>query len=198
MCFMGVLYEITSNAMGAFTPYLKHKYNIHNVYFTDAILKFVVIPFLYLLNDEKTKEIIYEENWYQGIRFVVGIYTKSLDNNKNNENSQNVVQERPQNIIDNRTRIHPSRQRTDVSSKAVDRKAQKYELQLVRSLSNPLINIHSTSTGNTLLKRCNSFDDNIVKTTGKTQNNLRPRSKLHHGSKVLHGSCSSLETLNIT
>ena len=35
---------------------------------------FVVIPFIHLLNDEDTKGIIANENWYQGLRHMLGIY----------------------------------------------------------------------------------------------------------------------------
>ena len=36
----------------------------------------VIIPIVYLMNDEETKGIIAEEGWYQGIRHMMGIYIK--------------------------------------------------------------------------------------------------------------------------
>ena len=59
------------------TPYL-HKHALHNVHFIDASVMFLVIPFLHLMNDEDTKAIICEENWYQGIRHMLGIYKEKV------------------------------------------------------------------------------------------------------------------------
>ena len=70
---MGYLYELISVVSAVMTPYL-HKLGIHNIHFIDAIVMFLVIPFLHLMNDEDTKTIICEENWYQGIRYMLGIY----------------------------------------------------------------------------------------------------------------------------
>ena len=73
MCFMGWLYELLSIGSILITPFL-HTHGIPNLHFIDAIIMFLVIPFLHLMNDEDTKGIIFEENWYQGIRHMLGIY----------------------------------------------------------------------------------------------------------------------------
>ena len=39
-------------------------------------MTFVIIPIVFLMNDEETKGIIAEENWYQGIRHMLGIYKR--------------------------------------------------------------------------------------------------------------------------
>ena len=75
MCFMGSLYELLSVGSVVITPFL-HRHGIPNLHFIDAIVMFLVIPFLHLLNDEDTKGIIFEENWYQGIRHMLGIYNE--------------------------------------------------------------------------------------------------------------------------
>ena len=75
MCFMGWLYEVLATFCAAFTPLLK-MYGIPNMHFPDAILMFVVIPFAHLMNDAKTKGIISEESWYQGLRDTLGIYVE--------------------------------------------------------------------------------------------------------------------------
>ena len=74
---MGYLYELISIGSAVMTPYL-HKLGIHNIHFIDAIVMFLVIPFLHLMNDEDTKTIICEENWYQGIRYMLGIYKEKV------------------------------------------------------------------------------------------------------------------------
>ena len=77
MCFMGWLYELLSIVSIIMTPFLV-KHGIANVHFIDAIIMFLVIPFLHLMNDDDTKAIIYEENWYQGIRHILGVYTEKV------------------------------------------------------------------------------------------------------------------------
>lgn len=51
---------------------------VPNVHLFDAIIMFLVIPFLHLMNDEDTKAIIYEESWYQGLRNMFGIYNEKV------------------------------------------------------------------------------------------------------------------------
>ena len=74
---MAWLYELISVFSSALTPLLL-KFRIPNVHFIDAIIMFLVIPFLHLMNDEDTKSIIYEESWYQGIRHMLGIYNEKV------------------------------------------------------------------------------------------------------------------------
>ena len=74
---MGWLYELLSIGSALITPFLQ-KHGVTNVHFIDAIIMFLVIPFLHLMNDEDTKGIIFEENWYQGIRHMLGIYNEKV------------------------------------------------------------------------------------------------------------------------
>jgi len=74
---MGWLYELISIGSALMTPYLL-KLGVPNLHFIDAIVMFLVIPFLHLMNDDETKTIICEENWYQGIRHMLGIYKKKV------------------------------------------------------------------------------------------------------------------------
>ena len=73
---MGWLYELLANIFAVLSPTL-HKYGMPNVYMVDPILMFVVIPFVHLMNDENTKGIISDENWYQGLRHMMGMYNES-------------------------------------------------------------------------------------------------------------------------
>ena len=76
MCCMGWMYEFVAILSGILTPFL-HKLGIHNMYYPDAIVMFVVIPFVHLMNDEDTKIIILQRNWYQGLRHMLGMHTNS-------------------------------------------------------------------------------------------------------------------------
>ena len=74
---MGWMYELLSIGSALIAPFL-HKHGIPNIHFIDTIIMFLVIPFLHLMNDENTKGIISEENWYQGIRHMLGIYNEKV------------------------------------------------------------------------------------------------------------------------
>ena len=75
ICLMSWLYETLGVVSAGMTPVL-HDLGFHNLHFPDVILMFVVIPFLHLLNDEETKTIIAEHNWYHGLRHIFGIYSQ--------------------------------------------------------------------------------------------------------------------------
>ena len=73
MCFMGWLYELLAMISAIIAPFL-HNFGIPNTHWIDPIAMFVAIPLCHLMNDEQTKGIIGEENWYEGIRHMLGIY----------------------------------------------------------------------------------------------------------------------------
>ena len=75
MCFMGWLYELLATMITLIRPFLQY-IGIPNVYFADAICLFVLVPFVYLWNDDEPKQIIFEEGWYQGTRYILGMYTR--------------------------------------------------------------------------------------------------------------------------
>jgi hypothetical protein len=68
------MFEVIAIVSTVLTPSL-HKLGISNLHYIDAIVMFVLIPFVHLTNDEDTKIIILEENWYQGLRHMLGVYT---------------------------------------------------------------------------------------------------------------------------
>ena len=74
MCLLGWIYELVSNIFVIMAPMIKFQYGWPNTYFLDPVSMFVIIPFLYLFNDDDTKEIIFKENWFQGVKCVLGIY----------------------------------------------------------------------------------------------------------------------------
>ena len=74
ICCMSWMYEFFAIISAALTPML-HEYGVPNLHLIDAIIMSIVIPLPHLLNDEDTKQVILEENWYQGIRYMLGMYT---------------------------------------------------------------------------------------------------------------------------
>ena len=79
ICFIGWLYEMTGGFFTILSPLFK-SLGVPNVYYPDAILMFIIIPFTHLMNDEETKAIIYDESWYQGFKHTLGIQKKRDSN----------------------------------------------------------------------------------------------------------------------
>ena len=62
-------------------------FNIPNIHFPDVIVMSIIIPFIYLLNDDFEKEVIFQSGWYQGFRYVLGIYiTPAAANDSSDRN----------------------------------------------------------------------------------------------------------------
>ena len=74
MCFMAWLYELIATLSAVTTPCLQ-KLGFSHLQFPDAIIMFVIIPFTHLMNDEDTKAIILQKNWYQGLGHMLGLFT---------------------------------------------------------------------------------------------------------------------------
>ena len=90
MCIMTMMYEFICTLFVMISPVLKYKYGWKNTSFTDPVCMFVIIPFLLLMNDDDTKEIIFDENWFQAVKFVLGIYVPpSIENIESRFNRQN-------------------------------------------------------------------------------------------------------------
>ena len=70
ICFMSWRYELIGVIFTILTPILR-ELGFRKAYYFDAILMFVVIPFLHLMNDEDTKTIVTEENWIRGLRHML-------------------------------------------------------------------------------------------------------------------------------
>ena len=80
ICFLGWLYEVIGGLFTLLTPKIKSM-GASNVYLPDAILMFVIIPFVHLMNDEDTKIIIQNENWHQGVLYTLGVRKKNTNFN---------------------------------------------------------------------------------------------------------------------
>ena len=72
LCIIGWMCEIIGTIMIVLTPVFI-AVGIRSFCCVDALIMFVVIPFIHLINDEAIKGIIAEHGWYQGIRMIFGI-----------------------------------------------------------------------------------------------------------------------------
>ena len=73
ICFMSWIYELIGTGFTALVFTFRSLGFYHLWLFPDAIVIFVIIPFIHIMNDEDTKAIIAEEGWVQGIRYMLNI-----------------------------------------------------------------------------------------------------------------------------
>ena len=72
ICLISWLYELIGTLFTVLSPTLL-SFGYRYVHYPDAILMFVAIPLIHLINDEDTKTIILEEGWIQGFKSLLKI-----------------------------------------------------------------------------------------------------------------------------
>ena len=77
ICFIAWLLELLSSIFAMLTP-LFMSFGVTNRHYPDAIIMFIMIPFIHLMNDAETKSVIYEKSWYRGLRHTLGIWKTKL------------------------------------------------------------------------------------------------------------------------
>ena len=70
--FIGWLCELVGSVMSLLKPKLLFESGFSHMYYSDSLIMFVIIPLVYLVNDEEVKGVIYEKGWYKGLRHMVG------------------------------------------------------------------------------------------------------------------------------
>ena len=81
VCFLGWLLEVFLTVLVGLFMLLKHLGIEKGYYypyfdFFRAFFRATVIPFVHLMNEEETKTVMTEENWYKGIKYALGLYRK--------------------------------------------------------------------------------------------------------------------------
>ena len=81
VCFLGWLLEVFLTVLVGLLTLLKDlglEKRFYYPYFDffHAFFRAIVIPFVHLINEEETKTVITEENWYNGIKYALGLYRK--------------------------------------------------------------------------------------------------------------------------
>ena len=67
--------ELVGTVMTLFTPVLR-SYEFHNLYYPDAIVIFVLVPFIHIMNKEEIKEIVMDRGWFQGLTHLLGQFNR--------------------------------------------------------------------------------------------------------------------------
>ena len=70
--FIGWLCELVGSVMSSLTPKLLFESGFTHMYYSDSLIMFVIITFVYLVNEEEVKGVIYEKVWYKGLMHMVG------------------------------------------------------------------------------------------------------------------------------
>ena len=197
MCLLGWIYELISNTFVILAPLLKFKYDLPNTYFVDPITMFVVIPFLYLFNDDDTKEIVYNESWYQGIKYVFGVYVAPVQE----ENGKKIVAVKPRHGTLNQNHSPAvNNQRYDLSSARNGILSQQHRCRsrLYKSLSDirsgprPIRKLKLK-----VMRRHFSSPGNLFQGKQMQETIQEAETTLIRRKYSFSGSDASLETLNI-
>ena len=85
VCFLGWLLEVFLTVLTGLWTLLQNIGLARTVAYPYAefflsFFRSVVISFVFLLNDEETKTVITEKNWYLGVRHALGLYRIPADN----------------------------------------------------------------------------------------------------------------------
>ena len=72
MCFLGWGWELLGTIAFLIVP-IQGYLGLTYLHCVDAMLTFVLIPVVYITNDEDTKAIIADQGWYMGLRHMIGI-----------------------------------------------------------------------------------------------------------------------------
>ena len=67
ICFIGWFLELVGVISIAMAPNL-YELGLSNPHYPNAIIMFIVIPFLHLMNDQDIKSAIYDHGWYYGLK----------------------------------------------------------------------------------------------------------------------------------
>ena len=77
ICFTSWLYELIGTLFTILTPTLL-SFGYRYIHYPDAILMFLAIPVIHLINDEDTKTVILEEGWIQGFISLLRIKNPAM------------------------------------------------------------------------------------------------------------------------
>ena len=162
-----MIYELICNIFVLISPVLKYKYGWANTSFADPVSMFVIIPFLQLMNDDEAKEIIFDENWFQAVKFILGIYVPpSVEQIEKRHNRQNVRNE-AFNQNEDRDINHPSEVSQRIAglppSSLSKQRPEKSKLKSSTSLPNIKSALNRSTMKQKDLRRSNSCSTNFSK-----------------------------------
>ena len=78
MCIISWLIEIFGTLCHVLFLSLKNSLGLAGIHYIEVIFMFIVIPFIYLMNDEDTKGTIANQGWYAGLKYMLGLQKVSV------------------------------------------------------------------------------------------------------------------------
>ena len=81
MCIIGWLVEILGTLCHVLFLWLNNM-GLAGMHYVEGVIMFIIIPLVYLMNDDDTKGVIVDEGWIQGLKYLAG-----LRNNKTKDSS---------------------------------------------------------------------------------------------------------------
>ena len=72
MCIIGWLVEVFGTLCHVLFIWLNDM-GLGGMHHVEAVTMFIIIPSVYLMNDEDTKGVIIDEGWYQGLKYMLGL-----------------------------------------------------------------------------------------------------------------------------
>ena len=72
MCIIGWIVEIFGTLCHVLFLWLNNM-GLAGLHHVEAVTMFIVIPLVYLMNDEDTKGVIIDEGWWQGLKHMLGL-----------------------------------------------------------------------------------------------------------------------------
>ena len=78
MCIISWLIEILGTLCHVLFLSLVNSLGLAGIHYIEVIFMFIVIPFIYLMNDEDTKGTIANQGWYAGLKYMLGLQKVSV------------------------------------------------------------------------------------------------------------------------
>ena len=72
VCMITWVIEVFSSLVFVAIPSL-NSLGYRSFHHSDCIITLIIIPAVYIINDEETRGLIAEEGWYQGFRYILGM-----------------------------------------------------------------------------------------------------------------------------
>ena len=84
MCFLGWAWELLGTMTFLIVP-VQSYFGLTYLHCFDAMMTFILIPIVYITNDEETKRIISDQGWNMGMRHMMGIKHTNVSMNNNSD-----------------------------------------------------------------------------------------------------------------
>ena len=86
MCIIGWLVEILGTLCHVLFLWL-NSMGLAGMHYVEGVIMFIIIPLVYLMNDDDTKGVIVDEGWIQGLKYLAGLRNNKTKNSTTRRNN---------------------------------------------------------------------------------------------------------------